>query len=308
MTEVNTSTKIPDDLIEEVRKLEYEGYVHLRMGRYKDAVDTYNKIYRMLLDRQFKEERRIHKGAPLHMMGMSFLSGNKLQNSLYYFFLAYVEDTLNVPPNDEDLADETPAGRTLREIFRVNPEILQTIKNAAFETKRRGETIFDPENLLHKLQIGKKGILKLASLRPKPIRRQSINQIPDIWEKRVFIDGNYNNLVVLKEIKEIVIRFGYTPILALDFDVPEQLIHHHDLMLLHNCKYAIFEVSQGNGHLMEIERAKDYDVCTLLVFSARDEQRRPSSDMSSMLRTIGPELNGYMSLDELRSIIRDFLS
>ena len=313
------SSKISEDLIPRIRELESQGYVHLRMKRYKDAEQTYAKIYEVLSKQQEETKKRVHKGAPLHMMGVSLLFQEDLANAVRYFLLAYIEDTLSVGIVEEDLADRAPAGRMLADIFRIDAYLLGFIKEIARDIKIEGrdELITDPEEILkNALGLREKRLpglpkattlLGLCSARPKPPSKQSINRIPGGWEKRVFVGGNYDHMATLVEIKEIVLSLGYEPIVAFDYGIPEDKIHHHDLMLLHNCKYAIFDVSQSDGHLMEIERTRDYDVKTLLVYSARDEKRQPPGSMSTMIKTLGIQMSGYLNSNELMQLISRFL-
>lgn len=106
----------------------------------------------------------------------------------------------------------------------------------------------------------------------------------------------------------MVEELGYQPILALDFDVPEQKIRDYDLLLLHNCKYAIFEITFGNGHLVEIERASNYKLLSiLLVFQVRDESKKPPSGASQMVLTSAFPRFGYRTFAELKEYLPNFL-
>ncbi|GAI10578.1 unnamed protein product, partial [marine sediment metagenome] len=258
--------------------------------------------------------------APLHMMGVSLLFQEDLEDAVRHFLLAYIEDILSARIWEEGLADRAPAGRMLADIFRIDPFLLRYIKEIAEPIKMEGidENITDSEEILknarrlHEKRSGlprakTKTLLGLCSVRPKLSSKQSIDRIPSSWEKRVFIGGNYDYMATLMEIKEIVLNLGYEPIVAFDYGIPEDKIHHHDLMLLHDCKYAIFDVSQSDGHLMEIERTRDYNVKTLLVYSARNDKKQPPSSMSAMIQTLGIQMSGYLNLRELRQLISGFL-
>lgn len=105
----------------------------------------------------------------------------------------------------------------------------------------------------------------------------------------------------------MVEELGYQPIIALDFDIPATEIRRYDLILLHNCKYAIFEVTFGNGHIIEIDRARDYEVQTLLVYQVRDEKRQPPPGATQMILTSAFPKFGYKTFDELRSYLPSFL-
>jgi len=306
---------IPADLRRRIRRLESNGYIQLRLGSFVEAEATYNRIYQILFERQSTEDRPIHKGAPLHMRGNALLpQRNRLEDSLRSFLLAYIEDTFNVPLGSEAEADGSPAGRTLRQAFQLEENSLGILKGIALSKKNEGlwGEVRDPEQILEEFLSQRRPrrgqILSLCGQRPRVRVRRSVNQIPGEWERRVFIGGNYDNMWAIREIERVVQELGYQPIIALDFDIPEDLIRHHDLMLLHNCKWAIFEVTLGNGHLMEIERTNDYENEVLLLYNVRDERRECPPSMSMMIRTFTrAEMLSYLDPEELRRIISDFL-
>lgn len=142
---------------------------------------------------------------------------------------------------------------------------------------------------------------------PSRSEKYSLSRIPGKLEKRVFIGGNYDNISVLRKIESIVSDFGYQPILALEFDVPIEKVHDYDLLLLHNCKYSIFEITIPNGHLMELERSKEYAVETLVVFQVRDEKREPPPSISKMVLSLDLPKFGYLDFEELKKKISEFL-
>jgi len=305
---------IPIDLIPQIRNLESNGYIQLRLGSFIEAERIYTRMYQILYERQATENRPIHKGAPLHMKGNSLLpQRGRLEDSARNFLLAYIEDVFNVPFGREEDADGAPASQTLRQAFHIEENSLNIIKQLAHRKKEEGlwNDIRNPEEILNEFLQQRKPegrqILSLCAQTPQVRVRRSVSHIPGEWERRVFIGGNYDNMWALRQIEMIVQELGYQPIIPFDFAVPEDLIRNHDLMLLHNCRYAIFEVTLGNGHLMEIERTKDYENEVLLVYNARDEQREPPPSMSSMLRTIGYEMFPYLDSKELRQIISRFL-
>lgn len=131
-----------------------------------------------------------------------------------------------------------------------------------------------------------------------------IDEMPSEWEKRVFIGGNYNLLATLREIGKYVEEYGLQPIIAWDYKVPN--IHDDDLRLLHNCKYAIFEVSESAGELMELERCRDYRTRVLIVFQTRKRAEIPNQ-VSSMILATGFTRRGYMEFDDLKDHVKDFL-
>lgn len=133
-----------------------------------------------------------------------------------------------------------------------------------------------------------------------------VDDMPGEREKRVFIGGNYDFAAVLRLVKKFVESLGFQPIMALDFDVPESDIHDCDLRLLHNCKYAIFDVTHCAGELMELERCKDYGTRVMVVYQVREERTIPKQ-LSTMILTAGFRRRGYPDFEGLKKIVEHFL-
>jgi class 3 adenylate cyclase/tetratricopeptide (TPR) repeat protein len=117
----------------------------------------------------------------------------------------------------------------------------------------------------------------------KNMKKLDINNIPGKYEDRVFIGGNYDWMPVLREIGKYTEENGFQPILAYDFKI-ENDIHHFDLRLLHQCKYAIFDETHPAGELMEIERSKDYEVSVFIIYPF-EELNKVISEWLSEIRT-----------------------
>lgn len=138
--------------------------------------------------------------------------------------------------------------------------------------------------------------------------RRSVLEIPELpsnYNKRVFVGGNYNDMFTLRKIVGYVKKTGFTPILAFDIkDVPKEKIYYFDTTLVKLCKYAVFEVSTGNGHMMEINSAVTLGAVVLTFYKIRSARHRnPSPDVSSMLTTLGVPMLAYHDDDRLRAII-----
>jgi hypothetical protein len=248
------------------------------------------------------------------MIGLCFSVTNQHNRALRYFALAYIEDTLNAGFNLEDEADATPAARTLRDFYGIRIEVLRTIKqisNAAKQASQWSRTRH-PEELLRRLEnrmnIDAGNLAGLLTHNPPQFGRRQPFGFPQSWERRVFVGGNYQtHMPALRRIERRVNSLGYTPILAFDVEIPRELTHHHTLLLLHTCGYAIFEVSSPSGQLMEIERTQDYDNQVLLLYSRRTPRAAPSPLVSSMVQTAGLRMEGYVELADIDRIIEEFL-
>jgi len=130
-------------------------------------------------------------------------------------------------------------------------------------------------------------------------------------EKRVFIGGNYRNIAILNLICKTVEEINFIPVMALNFPESskhnyEKLIHDLSIEMLMQCSYAVFEVTFSNGHLMEIERAKDFDrLKTILVYQIKKHGNRPT--ITNMLMTDKFVKKGYRNFTELAIEIHNFL-
>lgn len=67
---------------EKARQLESEGYVQVRLGRSRQAWALYEEDLRMRQTIQDEEDRPVHKGGPLHMMGFILLFEDKTEDAL----------------------------------------------------------------------------------------------------------------------------------------------------------------------------------------------------------------------------------
>lgn len=140
---------------------------------------------------------------------------------------------------------------------------------------------------------------------PRARRRFRVDHPPGRYARRVFVGGNYDYLATLRKICDYVSDSGFTPILAWDFEVPRGGTHDHDLRLLHQCKFAIFEETNPAGELMEVERTRDYGVIAFIVYQSREEAQPPPRQITSMATTYGIPLIGYATFEQLESFIQD---
>ena len=300
---------IPREILTDLLGYEKEAYVNLRVGRYVKAEELLRRQLTMITEWQAKEDRPIHKGAPLHMIGICLLYQEKTDEALRFFLLAYIEDTLNVGFEFESEADLAPASLMLRRGFRIDVNFLKTIKKYVANLKRESawSQARDPAKILNAVFVRFRppSLIALCKSKPKVVQKKPIDPLPGTWHKRVFVGGDYDHLPILRVIQEAVISSGYEPIIPYDFMVPKALIHHHDLMLLHCCRLGIFEVSYPAGQLMEIERAKDYDVQVILFYPDRDG---PPHSLSMMVQTAGYAMEPYSDFLDLKRKVSKWLA
>jgi hypothetical protein len=129
---------------------------------------------------------------------------------------------------------------------------------------------------------------------------------------RVYVGGNYDMMPTLREIAKYVEDCNKIPILAYNFSVPKGEIHDTDLLLLHNCFIALFELTVPSGALSEIERTKDYNIPCYILYSKRYKKDFLSDqNITTMVKTM-PDLKdriyGYSEIDELKQKVVEIIN
>jgi len=139
--------------------------------------------------------------------------------------------------------------------------------------------------------------------------KYSADSPPGTIEKRAFIGGNYALMPILREIEKVVFAYGFQPIIAFDFNIPKAKTREYTLRLMFQCKYAIFEMTIPNGHLVEYIRGHGFEEMNILeVYMAMDENREPPKTMSVMSWQVNPPPKGYLTIAELKETVAAFLT
>ena len=312
---------LPKDLQDQVDRVAFAYEPAIKAGKYDEAFKAYENLWNLLFDKQ-PHDSRYHKGYPLHNMGYILYLKRMPIEALHYFLLAYIEDLLSEEKGDENKADEMPAGRTLRQAYAVRDDFLGRLKEIVRQKKETREVIQNPGKVLEEFaRTRPKAIAVTLPEEIRAVQKEIAGEIPEVppeekrqpgmfiepWEKRVFIGGSYKEIAVINEIRKQVTSKGYEPVIARDFIIPQDLIHHHSLMLLHECKRAIFDLSQEAGQLMELERFRDYGIKTLVVYQSDVGEPRITEMLKSLLYSMTIELKSYKTFNELREHINAFL-
>ncbi len=126
--------------------------------------------------------------------------------------------------------------------------------------------------------------------------------------------GTYRNIALLRHIGQVVRDLGFEPIIPADYpaEFSDEEVHEASIELLMKCRWAIFEVSLPNGHMMEIERCHDLvgkgRMRVLLVWQV--PKHDPEGDYptaSRMLLTGNFDKNAYCNFAELTRELAKFL-
>lgn len=301
----NLPQDLPSDLLEKYRETETE-FFRIYQTDPTRAFSIWKKLYKEVLSRQ-SEERRFHKGGEVHNMGISKLVLHSYGEAMKYFMLGFIEDVLSIQDESGNTPEQAPGALNLKNLFNFDQSDFDLIKEAIADVTRKKGVIQNPEDVIKKLS--EYSNFQEIQLKAKKFAsviewgKYSISRIDGDWEKRVFIGGDYLlRSYIIEVIKPVVLEQGYTPIIAGEFQTPKELTRRLALLLLHNCKYAIFDISTKGGHLMEIERTFDYETITLFV--CEDSYM---SSVSSMLITVKPNAERFNDTDELKEKVREFL-
>ncbi|MBI2598756.1 hypothetical protein HYW40_00840 [Candidatus Curtissbacteria bacterium] len=301
---------LPPDIANQYREVEQRFYGLIEEGNFEEAKKSWDLLYSDFLEKQKSLGYRLHKGGIVHNLGVTALLANDLEQSFKDFVLGFAEDVASQEQGFAGEAEQAPGALNLKNFFGVDQGIFNIVRKIVIDALSKGK-FDDPrytfQNFL-RTQLSEDPVRSRVELLKKtPFvihRKHSINRIPGEWSKRVFVGGNYigSRIGNLFEIKKVVEKKGYTPVIALEFNDQNPPIHDYSLLLLHNCKYAIFDVSADSGYLMEVERTLDYRTITLLVYEEIPEYR-----MTAMITSLGQNLNKFSNKEELDKLINNFL-
>jgi hypothetical protein len=310
-------TPEPLELIEEIQHPLREGQILLGTRQFDQAKQAFRQMYEIYLDWQGQRNVRYHKGLPLYNEGFSALMLGRPDVGLFLVVLAYIEDLLTYGP---DNADRLPAGQLVNLGYRLSPDFLRHLKTVVATAEQVGAPIDRPESLLAEAlkeqgvsaeeQAMGTALLAHAETQPQVIKSPLPDNLPGRWERRVFVGGSYpEQMVPINHIRRVIVESGFQAIVASDYDMPKNEIHQRTLIMLHDCRLAVFDITSQGGQLMEIERLRDYQIVPLIVYGTGDPVRPPA--VSSMLRTLlqqpDYELKSYTTMDELGEHARDYL-
>lgn len=305
-------TPLPEDLKRELDAAAIELEAALVRREYAKAVDGYRTLNAKLLSAQ-PTGKRYHKGYPLHNIGYALLFQGNPEAAYPFFVAAYVEDLLSRPP-EEGPPRETPAARTLTRLYEVSGDALRAFDEEVLRAAQDDPNLArDPLRLINSIVIPKPGaspeaILNMIGMQPGPGPLLEPGMFPVPWEQRVFVGGNYDFPQDVTLIERSVRAHGSFPVVARDYRILGNDVHYSSLMLLHECRLAIFEISREAGQLMEIERTRDFGVKVLAVRQSADPKELRASGMVKALLKREAEVKTYQTPEELDAIIADFLA
>jgi hypothetical protein len=305
---INKVTPLPENLGKKIQGMALANEALVYAHQYEPAFEGFKAMYTLLVQSQ-PTKGRYHKGYPLHQMGITRLQAGKPEQALSYFLLAYVEDLLSQKEGQEDKADDMPASKNLRGVYKVQQNALSELKTLVRKKKQKNQLVHDPHDILNEIAEGQpvQNVAKPQEQRPDiGSETREPGKYESDWEKRVFIGGNYStHLSEINTIKKVCINNGYDPVIADQFKTPVGLVHHHALMLLHECSKAIFEVSNEAGQLIEVERLRDYEIKPLIVCQ---KNAYFSKMLEELIKLEKYKFHRYSTDEELTRLVEDYLS
>lgn len=306
--------QLPEDLqrLLDAAAIELEGALVRR--EYEKAADGYRALYTTLHSAQ-PPGQRFHKGYALHNIGYSLLFRGDAPGAYPLFVAAYVEDLLSRPPTEGGPPRDTPAAIVLTKLYEVGGDVLEAFDDQVLRTAQADPDLArDPIRLLSSIGIPEtsvpsEAVLNKIGVQPAPGPLLEPGRFPVPWEDRVFVGGNYDFPQDITIIERIVRTHGKFPVVARHYRILEDDVHRTSLMLLHECRLAIFEISREAGQLMEIERTRDFGIKVLAVRQSADpNELRASGMVKALLKRDAAEVKTYQTPEELETIIADFLA
>jgi hypothetical protein len=319
--------ELPPELIPQIAIIETSAYSNLVTSNYQTAERLYERYYLLLRAKEsdLPSGSKYHKGTPLHNWGIALINQNKLEQGFRKILLAYIEDILDFEKIDD--AFNAPAYKVLTSYPLIDKNLLKSLYELAKKKRVENNIPRDPEELLKEVPNATHNLSANFTIRKTDQVQVIENLNPDIKkadtpdvekilsqigpkEKRVFIGGNHFNIVLLHHIRDIVEDIDdFKGVIVADVD---SALNTHDksIEILKGCSFAIFEISVSNGHLMEIERATDFEqkgeLKFLLLYQGFKTSCEPTC--TKMLEKFKDHMARYTNFTELTAKLNNFLT
>lgn len=114
---------------------------------------------------------------------------------------------------------------------------------------------------------------------------EALNELRNNRKNMVFIGGNYNDdITIFNSLTDTIKSINLIPIIANEIfeNLRPNEIHEESLRLLHNSSFALIDITHPAGQLMELERARDYNVITFVFYSSKHTSVMPLSLLKVM--------------------------
>lgn len=139
---------------------------------------------------------------------------------------------------------------------------------------------------------------------------KTLNILRDKRNLMVFVGGSYEkDKTILNALKETIKKVELIPIIAEEVykNLNPDEIHGESLRLLHNCSFAVIDITNPSGQLMELERARDYGVVTFVPYSSQHPSKMPTT-LSKVMESWGlGYLFKYEHIEGLEKFVKSML-
>ena len=120
----------------------------MQLGAYPAAFET----YRLLLERMLQEQttgRRLHKGLPLHNMGLARMRSGLIRDGIRWTLMAFIEDALSRAEESDVVSVELyrPAAENLR-LYGLSHADLMDLARRIRRRVESGELVQEPSRIL----------------------------------------------------------------------------------------------------------------------------------------------------------------
>ena len=96
---------IPSELQQQFADTDWQAILRWQEGDYLSVERLYNKELRLVQRKENEVRHPLHKGHPLHNIGMSLVAQKRSEEAVCHILLAYVEDALSAKTHEEDEID-----------------------------------------------------------------------------------------------------------------------------------------------------------------------------------------------------------
>jgi len=297
------SWELPKGFREILSDLDKFAMMLLRRGEYTEALWLHQTRYKLIVDRQQVEGRRLHKGSPLYMQGICFIARKEPLRAFPPIAQAFIEDLLS--EGDSEIAKSFAAFALLSRVYAVPQELLE--KLTSITLSKRGKSDWHPAKIFKEFIISTNLYDRditdfIKGLPVFGFTKYSMDNIPGRRDTRVFVGGCYGNYIVLNRIENIILELKYQPIIANQFiPRPNASDRDHSFELLEKCGQAIFEISVPDGWGPEVEKANSLGLPLRLFYQGEE----PSRLVSPMFKSYPNQ--GWKGFDDLKVKIAKFL-
>jgi hypothetical protein len=298
----------PRELAQRVSVILEDAAAQLAARNFRAAFYTAREAYDALFQAQ-PEGRRFNKSRPLWLEALAASFGKLgIGGAKRAALLAIFEEALTRAESSQGyLGTPLPSGvaRNAQVIAELTPDELGRLQSYVSNAAQTGRVIQDPE-----VAASETDLIMIAAIgSPELEEQEEPGQFSSKWSERVFVGGDYAaHLAELSEIAGVIKAHGWDPILAWRYYAPPPLVHHHSLMLLHECRWAVFEVTSSAGQLMELERTRDYGIRPLVVLQGTKSHGRVSAMVRDLLVRTDNSPMKYSSMKELRLHVDNYLN